>query len=124
LRFCKCGKVLKNGESCKNCKPETRKTKERGYGSDHRAASERHRTNYPLCERCMMVVGVESANISEHMHHIIAVKDDESRRMNFDNWLAVCVPCHDLLEGDAMAGIEVKQWSNQHYVEALNEGLS
>lgn len=124
MRFCKCGKLLKNGEVCSKCKPETRKTKERGYGSDHKAASERHRKNYPLCERCMMLHGVGLSNPSEQMHHIVAINVDEGRRMDFDNWLAVCVPCHEALEGDAIAGMQVKQWSKINYIDKLNEGLS
>ena len=123
MRFCKCGRVLKPGESCKNCRPVKKTTNENGYDYKHKKASERHRTNYPLCERCMMVVGVVGSNPSEHMHHIIAITESENMRMNTSNWLAVCSACHDLLEGDSMAGFEVRKWSDLHYVDTLNEGL-
>ena len=124
MRFCKCGAVLKPGESCKKCKPVKQTTNERGYRYDHKKASERHRTNYPLCERCLMLVGVIAANPSEQMHHIVSIQESESMRMNPDNWLAVCLPCHDAIEGDSVAGMAVKQWSLDNYEKVLNEGLS
>jgi predicted HNH restriction endonuclease len=71
-----------------------------------------------------MVVGVIEANPSEDMHHIVAIQESESMRMNPNNWLAVCNECHDILEGDAMAGMQVKAWSEQNYINVLNEGLS
>ena len=71
-----------------------------------------------------MLVGVITANPSEQMHHIVAITESESLRMNPTNWLAVCVPCHDAIEGDSVAGMEVKQWSLANYETVLNEGLS
>lgn len=71
-----------------------------------------------------MVMGVIEANPSEQMHHIISIAESEIMRMNPSNWLAVCLPCHDLLEGDAMAGMHIRKWSDLNYVTVLNEGLS
>lgn len=71
-----------------------------------------------------MVVGVIEANVSEAMHHIVSISESESMRMNPNNWLAVCAECHDILEGDAMAGMQVKAWSDRNYINVLNEGLS
>jgi len=115
---------LKVGESCKSCKPIKQTTKERGYTYDHKKASERHRTNYPLCERCMMLKGVIESNPSQHMHHITPIQESESMRMNPSNWLAVCIECHDAIEGDVMQGMAIKAWSDANYVKVLNEGLS
>ena len=70
-----------------------------------------------------MLVGVIAANPSEQMHHIVSIQESEAMRMNPINWLAVCLPCHDLLEGDSMAGMAVKQWSLANYETVLNEGL-
>jgi predicted HNH restriction endonuclease len=70
-----------------------------------------------------MIVGVIDANSSEQLHHIISIQESEAMRMNPTNWLAVCLPCHDILEGDAMAGMQVKQWSLANYENVLNEGL-
>ena len=72
----------------------------------------------------MMIVGVVGANASEQMHHIISIQESESQKMNPSNWLAVCIPCHDMLEGDTFAGMQVRQWSDLHYVNVLNEGLA
>jgi len=124
MRFCKCGAVLRVGESCKQCKPTKQTTNERGYTYDHKKASERHRTNFPLCERCMMLKGVIESNPSMHMHHITPIQESEAMRMNPNNWLAVCIECHDAIEGDVMQGMEIKAWSNANYVNVLNEGLS
>jgi hypothetical protein len=71
-----------------------------------------------------MLVGVIAANPSEQMHHIVSIQESELLRMNFNNWLAVCLLCHDLLEGDSVAGMAVKQWSLTNYETVLNEGLS
>lgn len=124
--LCKCGKVLKTGEKCRDCYPirnHAKTTKERGYGSDHKQASERWRTSHPLCERCVMVLSVLDSNASEHLHHVIPIANDASRRMDSGNWLALCKACHELVEGDAMQGMKIRRWSDQHYENKLNEGL-
>ena len=72
----------------------------------------------------MMIGSVAESMPSEHMHHIVSINNDSGRRMDFDNWLAVCKSCHDVLEGDETAGMEIKKWSKQNYVNKLNEGLS
>lgn len=71
-----------------------------------------------------MLGGVIGANPSEAMHHIISIQNNEALRMNPSNWLAVCASCHDVLEGDELAGMQVKKWSQANYVNVLNEGLS
>jgi 5-methylcytosine-specific restriction endonuclease McrA len=70
-----------------------------------------------------MLVGVIAANSSEQMHHIVSIQESEAMRMNPNNWLAVCLPCHDAIEGDSVAGMAVKQWSLVNYENVLNEGL-
>ena len=115
---------MKAGEKCSTCKPVKQSTKERGYNYDHKKASERHRTNYPLCERCMMIVGVIESKPSMHLHHITPIQESEAMRMNPSNWLAVCIECHDAIEGDVMQGMQIKAWSDANYVNVLNEGLS
>lgn len=44
--------------------------------------------------------------------------------MNPSNWLAVCIECHDAVEGDVMQGMQIKAWSEANYVNVLNAGLS
>lgn len=120
MRICRCGRIVKNGcpvcDKAKNCKTTT----ERGYTYDHRKASERYRIERPLCERCVRVNGVLHANPSEDMHHIESIADNPKRRMDRGNWLAVCCSCHEELEGDVAAGIEIKRWSESNYEDLLN----
>jgi 5-methylcytosine-specific restriction endonuclease McrA len=72
----------------------------------------------------MMLKGVIESNPSQHMHHIIPIAESEAMRMNPDNWLAVCIECHEAIEGDQMQGMQIKAWSDVHYINVLNEGLS
>lgn len=72
----------------------------------------------------MMLVGVIDANPSMHMHHITPIQESEAMRMNPSNWLAVCIECHDAVEGDVMQGMQIKAWSEANYVNVLNAGLS
>ncbi|EFX61834.1 hypothetical protein DAPPUDRAFT_120887, partial [Daphnia pulex] len=115
VKLCKCGAIV--GRRCEKCYPQKhdRTTKQRGYDNKHRVASERYRVEHPLCERCVMIGGVEQANVTEHMHHIVKVSDAEQLRMRSDNWLGVCVDCHETLENDVAQGMKVKQWSLANY---------
>ena len=72
----------------------------------------------------MLLVGVVGSNPSEQMHHIVSIQESEAMRMNPNNWLAVCLSCHDAIEGDAMEGMKIKNWSLSNYENVLNEGLS
>lgn len=71
-----------------------------------------------------MLVGVIESNPSMHMHHITPIQESQTMRMNPGNWLAVCVGCHDAIEGDVMQGMKIKAWSDLNYFNVLNEGLS
>ena len=68
----------------------------------------------------MKKTGVLHANASEEMHHIEAIADNPIKRMDRGNWLAVCRPCHEELEGDTISGMVVKRWSEQFYEDSLN----
>ena len=108
---------------CRKCYPpsqHSQTTAERGYGHDHRQASERYRFEHPLCERCVCALGVLSAQPSEEMHHVVSIADNPNRRMDSANWLALCRPCHELLEHDVFEGQKIKRWSECNYDNALN----
>lgn len=110
-------------DRCLACDPEmshARTTKQRGYSYDHRMASKRYRAEHPLCERCMCVFGILNSAASEEMHHIESIVDSPNKRMDSSNWLALCRSCHQELEGDVMSGMQIKRWSDQHYVEVIN----
>jgi len=113
-KLCQCGKIVADRCDCKRYSTQKRSTTSEGHGYDHRKASERYRANHPLCERCVALYGVEQANPTEDMHHIYAIASNPELRMKRSNWLALCRPCHEQIEGDAMAGLEIKSKSNQY----------
>ena len=111
-KLCRCGWIVK--DKCTRCTPK-RSTSSEGHGWDHRKASERHRKEFPLCERCVMEKGVIEARISEDMHHIHKISEAPTQRMDWNNWLAVCRECHEELEGNPLEGMKVKKWSVENY---------
>lgn len=119
-KLCRCGKIVKDRCDCVSGQSvKRRNVTSEGHGQDHRLASERYRANHPLCERCVMLYGVTDAKPSKDMHHIHSIRSAPHLRMGSNNWLAVCGPCHEDIEGDAMQGIEIKRWSERAYNEAL-----
>lgn len=123
-RLCRCGRIVADRCECQGgASTQRRHTTSEGHGTDHRKASEQYRAAHPLCERCVMLWGVVDAKSSKDMHHIHSIRSAPQLRMQESNWLAVCGPCHEDIEGDAMQGMEVKRWSERAYSEAL-EGSS
>jgi len=121
VKLCRCGRIVT--DRCIVCNPPRKHsgtTKDRGYSHDHRTASERYRTEHPLCERCIKLLGVLQANPSDEMHHIEAIVNNPDKRMNSSNWLALCRPCHEELEYDVFAGQSLKRWSEQNYENEIN----
>jgi len=120
MKLCKCGTVVY--DVCSWCYPKkhAETTKQRGYGHDHRVASERYRFEHPLCEYCVFHDGVLSSAVAKDLHHIVSVADSPSRRMDSGNCLSVCRDCHEKLEGDVPTGQAVKRWSVANYDDALN----
>jgi len=39
--------------------------------------------------------------------------------MDPSNWLAVCEPCHEAIEGKPIDGMIVKRWSEENYWLAM-----
>ncbi len=123
-RLCRCGQIVKDRCECQGgASTQRRDTTSEGHGQDHRKASERYRAEHPLCERCVMLYGAVDAKPSKDMHHIHSIRSAPHLRMSPDNWLAVCGPCHEDIEGDEMQGMKVKRWSERAYNAAM-EGSS
>jgi 5-methylcytosine-specific restriction endonuclease McrA len=117
-KLCRCGEIVK--DRCLRCYPhKKRETSREGYGSDHRKASEWLRRVRPLCERCVMLNGPVNANTSTELHHIVKIADNPQRRMDRNNWLAVCNGCHNEVEGNVLAGMTIRQWSDVYYDKVL-----
>lgn len=119
MKLCKCGAIVE--KRCEKCYPSKhgRTTKERGYGHDHRRASEDYRREHPLCERCVML-GVLCSKSSESLHHIEKIADAPDKRMDPMNWLGLCDRHHEELEPDPALGREVKRWSLENYDAILS----
>jgi 5-methylcytosine-specific restriction protein A len=119
-RLCRCGKIVADRCECQGgASTQRRDTTAEGHGTDHRRASERHRAEHPLCERCVMLYGAIDAKASEEMHHIHSIRNAPHLRMDPSNWLAVCGPCHEAIEGRELEGMEVKAWSVRSYDATL-----
>lgn len=67
----------------------------------------------------MMLYGPLNSNSSQELHHIVKIADNPARRMDRNNWLAVCNNCHNEVEGDVIAGMTVRQWSDGNYEKML-----
>ena len=66
-----------------------------------------------------MMHGPLASNTSSELHHIVKIVDNPNRRMDRNNWLAVCNSCHNAVEGDIIAGMTVRQWSDTNYDRVL-----
>ena len=66
-----------------------------------------------------MLYGAVDAKPSKDMHHIHSINSAPHLRMDRSNWLAVCGPCHEAIEGRELEGMEVKAWSLRAYSKAL-----
>jgi len=67
----------------------------------------------------MMMHGPLASNTSAELHHIVKIIDNPAKRMDKNNWLAVCNSCHNEVEGDIIAGMTVRQWSDTNYDKVL-----
>jgi hypothetical protein len=120
-RLCRCGKIVADRCECQGgASTQRRDTTAEGHGTDHRRASERYRAEHPLCERCVMLHGAIDAKPSKDMHHIHSISSAPHLRMDRSNWLAVCGPCHEAIEGRELEGMEIKAWSMRAYSSTLD----
>ena len=120
-RLCRCGKIVADRCECQGgASTQRRDTTAEGHGTDHRRASERYRASHPLCERCVMLYGAVDAKPSKDMHHIHSISSAPHLRMDRSNWLAVCGPCHEAIEGRELEGMEIKAWSMRAYSSTLD----
>ena len=66
-----------------------------------------------------MLYGAVDAKPSKDMHHIHSIRNAPHLRMDSGNWLAVCNPCHEAIEGRELEGMEIKAWSLRSYNATL-----
>jgi len=65
------------------------------YGRSWTAVSRRYREQQPLCESCRAEGRVR---LGEERHHIVPIRIAPERRLDVDNLLNLCRPCHERLE--------------------------
>lgn len=63
----------------------------RGYDRQWRRLRERVLFQRPLCEDCR---ARGELTLSAEVHHVVKVADDWQRRLDPDNLMALCEPCH------------------------------
>jgi 5-methylcytosine-specific restriction protein A len=100
LKLCPCGAVLKaQGTDCGQCgrgkqKPQ-RNTTQAGYGWDWQQIRDRYIKEHPLCLECL-TRGI--ATPADEVHHIVAIEDAPWLRLEWNNLMALCVPCHRAMD--------------------------
>lgn len=96
-RLCPCGGRKINGK-CDRCGTykgkHTRTTKQRGYGADWQrfVAQRKADPDHVLCHDCLKKKIVRPAT---ERHHVVKIKIDPSKRLDPDNVMDLCGPCHD-----------------------------
>jgi 5-methylcytosine-specific restriction protein A len=101
VKLCKCGKHMRHGNRCLDCYPVPQRCDERdsaakrGYDRRWQQLRERYLAEHPLCETCE-AIGRTTAAID--VHHVVPVRADPSRRLDWTNLRAVCKACHAVEE--------------------------
>jgi 5-methylcytosine-specific restriction protein A len=67
-------------------------TTARGYGADWQRFRRMILRQHPLCVDCEAQGRTTRA---EELHHLVKIKIDQARRLDRDNVLPLCRPCHD-----------------------------
>jgi 5-methylcytosine-specific restriction protein A len=96
LKLCPCGAVTDaRGKSCDKCgggkRRATQGTTKAGYDGAWKNLSVRYREEHPLCEQCVKS-GI--ATPADEVHHIVPITEAPWLRLEWNNLMALCVPCH------------------------------
>lgn len=96
LRLCPCGVVLDaKCSACNKCgrgkQRQRQGTTEAGYGWDWQQLQQRFIKEHPLCAECAKQ---DKATAAEEVHHIIPIADAPWLRLEWNNLMSLCVPCH------------------------------
>ena len=103
LTFCRCGLIAGDCDCGGSSVATQKSTTERGYGYDWQKLSRSFRKENPLCWRCLELGKTKP---SEHVHHIVPITVDRTRRMDRTNLAALCSKCHEIVEREAAQGLE------------------
>jgi 5-methylcytosine-specific restriction endonuclease McrA len=91
-------------------------------------ASKAHKAQYPICQRCIFL-GIETRESSRRLevHHITQLEVDWDRRVDADNLLTVCRPCHrnyTLMENTGKREQSIAEGEEVRDYTQTNEGIS
>jgi len=100
MKLCPCGAVMDaRAKVCTTCgrgkKRATQGTTKAGYGWDWQQLRQRFITENPLCSECA-TNGVATA--AEEVHHIVPITESPWLRLEWNNLVALCVPCHRTID--------------------------
>jgi 5-methylcytosine-specific restriction endonuclease McrA len=106
LKLCPCGAVLNaKGKECERCgrgkQVASVKTTEAGYDGAWKRLSVRFRMENPLCEQCKKR-GI--ATEASEVHHIVPIAEAPWLRLEWNNLMSLCVPCHRAIEQARRSG--------------------
>lgn len=96
-RICNKHRLIYGDEGCSKCavtknkERPRKKTAERGYDHRWQEASERYRTEHPLCVPCLLNNRTTGAQCVDH---IIPRHSCEELFWEYDNWCSMCSRCH------------------------------
>jgi 5-methylcytosine-specific restriction protein A len=100
LKLCPCGAVTDaRSKVCTTCgrgkKRATQGTTKAGYGWDWQQLRQRFIAENPLCSECAKS-GV--ATSADEVHHIVPIAESPWLRLEWNNLVALCVPCHRAMD--------------------------
>ncbi len=96
LSFCSLCGGIRQDCSCNHRRYESKKnTTERGYGWDWQKLSRRYRVENPMCQMCLEK-GIITPAIE--VHHRQKITTAPHLRLEWDNLMALCNPCHREIE--------------------------
>jgi len=95
MKFCRCGQIAGQCSCRKRDQVNGKTTTQRGYGYDWQKLSKAYRVAHPMCSLCLDKGKITAV---EHVHHIVPIRVDRSRRLDWDNLMSLCEPCHKEIE--------------------------
>ena len=113
LKLCPCGAVMDaRGKACDKCGRGKQRasvsTTQAGYGWDWQQLRNRFIKEHPLCAECTKQ---NIATAAEEVHHMISIAEAPWLRLEWNNLMALCVPCHRRIETIGWVAPPTRGWS-------------
>lgn len=84
-------------------------------------------THNPWCERCIKEDNFFT--LAEDVHHIVDIKNDTTKAMEYDNLMSLCKPCHssityngnmESLRNSRLFSVVNKKWNIEEMRKSVN----